>query len=161
VTTTVTPATADDIAAVAALMRETIAAVPYYSAQAIASELTKYTGDALHAMHAADAYAVMVSRDDAGLTGFCVSRWDDATVWLSWFGVAARARGQGIGAALVAALQASLPARGAHKIWCDSRADNVESIAVLERAGFRRIATLDDHWFHQDYLLWQWQYPKH
>ena len=53
------------------------------------------------------------------------------------------------------ALKASLPARGAHKVWCDSRADNVESIATLERAGFRRIASLENHWFNQDYLLWE------
>jgi len=30
-----------------------------------------------------------------------------------------------------------------------------ESIATLERAGFRRIARLENHWFNQDYLLWE------
>lgn len=151
----VSPASPTDIPAVAALMRATIERVPYYNARAIASELTKYTAEALAAQLAVDPYAVLVSRDAEGPTGFCVSRYDDATVWLSWFGVADRARRQGLGLALVEALKASLPARGAHKIWCDSRADNVESIGTLERAGFRRIASLENHWFNQDYLLWE------
>lgn len=151
----ISPASAAEIPAIAALMHATIRAVPYYNEQAIASELTKYTAETLAAQLAADRWAVVVSRDADGPTGFCVSRWDDATVWLSWFGVAAHARGQGLGLALVEALKASLAERGAHKIWCDSRADNVESIGTLERAGFRRIATLENHWFNQDYLLWE------
>ena len=137
-------------------MRATIAAVTYYNQRAIASELTKYAEPTLGARLAADPYAVLVARDAAGPTGFCVSLYDDATIWLDWFGTAARVRRQGVGGALIAALKASLPARGAHKIWCDSRSENVESIATLERASFRRIATLTNHWHNQDYLLWEW-----
>ena len=151
----ISPAAAHEFDALAALMRATIEPLTYYNAPAIAAELRKYTADSLRARAEHDPLAVLVSRDAAGLTGFCVSRYDDATVWLSWFGVADRARRQGLGLALVEALKASLPARGAHKIWCDSRADNVESIATLERAGFRRIASLENHWFNQDYLLWE------
>lgn len=152
----VMPAQPDEMEAVAALMRETIEPLGYYNERARAAELRKYTAETLRAMLANDAHAVMVARDASGVVGFCVSRYDDATIWLSWFGTAARARGGGIGAALLAALVASLPARGAHKIWCDSRTDNVESRRALERAGFRRIATLENHWFNQDYFLWEW-----
>jgi ribosomal protein S18 acetylase RimI-like enzyme len=154
---TVGPAAAQEVDAVAALMRSVIEPLAYYNAPAIVSELAKYSADALRALHAGDPQAVLVARDGDALAGFCVSRFDDGTIWLSWFGVASRARGRGVGGALIAALQATVPSRGAHKIWCDSRTDNVESRAVLERAGFRQVATLADHWYHQDYYLWEWR----
>lgn len=152
---TVGPATDQDIDALATLMRETIAAIPYYNDTAKAAEFAKYTVDRLRARLDGDPHALLVARDDAVLIGFCVSRFDDATIWLDWFGTAARARKRGVGAALLNALAATLPSRNAHKIWCDSRTDNVESAAALERAGFRRIATLSNHWHHQDYFLWE------
>jgi ribosomal protein S18 acetylase RimI-like enzyme len=155
----ISPAAAHEFDALAALMRATIEPLTYYNAPAIAAELRKYTADSLRARAEHDPLAVLVSRDAAGLTGFCVSRYDDATIWLDWFGVATRARGQGLGGALLAALKDTLPARGAHKIWCDSRTENVESRATLDRAGFRCLVTLSDHWYHQAYFLWEWVQP--
>jgi ribosomal protein S18 acetylase RimI-like enzyme len=144
--------------ALAALMRETIEPLSLYNARARSAELARYTADGLQAMVAEDPQSVLVARDGASLVGFCVSRYDDGTVWLSWFGTAALARGRGIGAALLAALAETLPSRHAHKVWCDSRVENTRSASVLERAGFRRIATLTNHWYGQDYYLWEW-YP--
>ena len=144
--------------ALASLMRETIEPLAYYNERARRAELARYTADGLRALAAGDPQAVLVARDHDGLTGFCVSRFDDGTIWLSWFGTAARARGRGVGAALLSALGQTLAARDAHKIWCDSRVDNVASRSVLERAGYRRVAELTNHWFGQDYFLWEW-YP--
>ena len=152
------PSTDHEIDALAALMRDTIQPLSYYNEQAIRAELHKYTADNLRALARDDPQAVLVARDAGGLAGFCVSRFDDGTIWLSWFGTAARARGQGVGAALLAALADSLPERNSHKIWCDSRVDNKESKSVLERFGFRRITTLTNHWYGQDYFLWEY-YP--
>lgn len=149
----------NEIDALAALMREVIEAIPYYNAAAIRAELEKYGPDQLRALATSDPQAVLVARDGDGITGFCISGDDDATIWLYWFGVAPRARGRGIGLALLAALGASAASRGAHKVWCDSRTENRESIAVLERTGFSRVATLTNHWHNQDYFLWEW-YPS-
>jgi ribosomal protein S18 acetylase RimI-like enzyme len=140
----------------ATLMRETIQPLSCYNGRAIRAELTKYTAEKLRALAAREPHAVLVARDGGGLTGFCVSRYDDGTIWLSWFGTALRARGRGIGASLLAALAATLPSRHAHKIWCDSRTDNTESKSVLTRAGYRQIATLTNHWYGQDYYLWEY-----
>lgn len=144
--------------AVATLMRDTIRPLACYNELARRAELAKYTADGLRSLVAGDPQAVLVARDGTGLIGFCVSRYDDGTIWLSWFGTAARARGQGVGTSLLAALASTLLSRHAHKIWCDSRVDNAESNSVLGRAGFRRIATLTNHWYGQDYYLWEW-YP--
>lgn len=156
--TAVGPVAAHEFDALAKLMRDTIEPLVYYNERAIAAELTKYTAEKLRAMAGEDPNAILVARDRDGLGGFCISRFDDGTVWLAWFGTAAHARGRGIGAALLSALASTLPPRNAHKIWCDSRVDNVESKSVLERAGYKRIATLVNHWYGQDYYLWEW-YP--
>ncbi len=154
----ISPISLHEFDGLAALMRSTIEGLSYYNERAKDAELAKYTAAGLRALRDSDSHAVLVARDDRGLIGFCVSRYDDGTIWLSWFGTAARVRRQGVAAALLQALAKTLPARNAHKIWCDSRVDNVESASVLERAGFRRIATLTNHWFGQDYYLWEW-YP--
>jgi ribosomal protein S18 acetylase RimI-like enzyme len=152
------PIAEHEIDALAALMRETIEPLTYYNDRAISAELTKYTSSTLRALVADDPHALIVARDETGLIGFCASRFDDGTIWLSWFGTAHRARGRGVGASLLAALTDTLPARHAHKIWCDSRTDNKESKSVLESAGYRRITTLVNHWYGQDYFLWE-SYP--
>jgi ribosomal protein S18 acetylase RimI-like enzyme len=149
---------AHEFDALTTLMRETIRPLSIYNERAIQSEFAKYTEASLRALAAVDPHSIIVARDSDGLTGFCISRFDDGTIWLSWFGTAARARGRGIGAALLAALAATLPARDAHKIWCDSRTENEKSKSVLERAGYRRITTLVNHWYRQDYFLWEY-YP--
>lgn len=139
-------------------MLDTIQPLAYYNERAIRAELAKYGAANLRSMIADDPQSILVARDAGGLAGFCVSRFDDGTIWLAWFGTALRARGRGVGAALLAALADTLPARHAHKIWCDSRTENKESKSVLERAGFRRIATLTNHWYGQHYFLWEY-YP--
>jgi ribosomal-protein-alanine N-acetyltransferase len=153
---TVGPVEEHEVDALASLIRHTILAIPYYNDEAKASEIGKFNAYGLRELIAGDPLAVLVARDATALTGFCISRYDDGPVWLTWFGTAAHARGRGVGAALLNALAESLPSRGAHKIWCDSRTDNAESISVLERFGFKRIATIPNHWHHQDYYLWEW-----
>lgn len=144
-----------EFAALAALMRETIGPLGYYNERARLAELKKYSAETLRALAAADPRAVIVARDELGLTGFCVSSCDGGIVSLAWYGTATRARGRGVGAALLAALAATLSDRDGHKLWCDSRTDNKESNSVLERAGYKRVATLSNHWFGQDYFLWE------
>jgi ribosomal protein S18 acetylase RimI-like enzyme len=157
-TPAVGPIAVHEVDALVALMRDTIQPLSCYNARARRAELAKYSVDGLRSLMAEDPQAVLVARDGAGLIGFCVSRHDDGTIWLSWFGTASRARGRGVGASLLTALAKTLPSRHAHKIWCDSRVDNTQSQSVLERAGFHRITTLTNHWYEQDYYLWEW-YP--
>jgi ribosomal protein S18 acetylase RimI-like enzyme len=145
----------NEIGALVALMHGTIAPLSYYNESAIRAELAKYTPDELRARLAGDPSAALVARDGERLVGYCVSRFDNGTIYLDWYGTAPEARGRGIGASLLTALADSLPSRRAHKIWCDSRTDNKESNAVLERAGYHRIATLVNHWYGQDYFLWE------
>jgi ribosomal protein S18 acetylase RimI-like enzyme len=148
----------DEIGALVGLMHSTIAPLSYYNESAIRAELAKYTPDELRSRVAGDPSAALVARNGDALVGYCVSRFDNGTIYLDWYATdpEARGRGRGIGISLLAALAETLPSRRAHKIWCDSRTDNKESNSVLERFGFRRITTLVNHWYGQDYFLWEW-----
>jgi ribosomal protein S18 acetylase RimI-like enzyme len=143
---------AGEAEAVAALMARTIAVLDFYSERARAAETAIYTAAYLRELVAEDPDGVLVA-DAGGPAGFCVSRYDDDLIWLSWFGVAPELRGRGAGAALLDAMHAARRAAGVHKVWCDSRTDNHASRAALARAGYREIVTIPDHWYRQDYVL--------
>src|ERR1019366_1845462 len=76
------PIAEHEIDALAALMRDTIQPLAYYNERARRAELAKYTTDELRSLVAEDPQAVLVARDSSGLLGFCVSRFDDGTLWL-------------------------------------------------------------------------------
>ena len=142
-----------DAARVAGLMRQVIAAVPFYSDEAKRSETGKYAEAALREAAAADPDAVLVAKSGGEAVGFCVSRYDDGLIWLSWFGVDPAWRGAGVADLLLARLEEATRARGIHKIWCDSRTANHPSRRALARAGFREICTVTNHWYGQDFVL--------
>ncbi|MEW5926273.1 MAG: GNAT family N-acetyltransferase [Gemmatimonadota bacterium] len=142
-----------DAGRVAGLMREVIAATPYYTDEARRSEIAKYPAEALREAAADDPGAVLVAKAEGEVVGFCVSRPDDGLVWLSWFGVDPAWRGRGVADALLARLVDATRARGVHKLWCDSRTDNFPSRRALARAGFREICTVENHWYGLDFVL--------
>lgn len=142
-----------DAGRVAGLMREVIAAVPFYSDEAKRSETGKYGEESLREAAAVDPDAVLVAKAGGDVVGFCVSRPDDGLIWLSWFGVHPAWRGAGVADLLLARLEGAARARGIHKVWCDSRTTNLPSRRALARAGFREICTVQNHWYGQDFVL--------
>jgi len=145
----------DEATTTALLLREVVAGLPYYNERAKSEELAKYGPEALARDVEADPDAVLVAVLDEQVVGFCINRYDDGLLWLSWFGVRPDARERGVGAALLAAFAATASRRRAHKLWCDTRTDNVRSQSVLSKAGFRKICTLSNHWYGQDFILWE------
>ena len=144
-----------EIAEVSALFAETVLSLPYYNEIARRSEVSKYSPCRLEQMIAADVDSVRVATDNKRIVGFCFSNIDDGLIWLSWFGVSPEHRQRGIGTALLTALDERAKRAGAHKIWCDCRPNNVASRVTLAASGYREICTLVNHWYGQDYLLWE------
>jgi len=145
----------DEARAVEELFRDVVSPLTYYNSRALEEELTKYAAAHLEALVDQDPDAILVARIDAELVGFCISSYDDGLLWLAWFGVSASARGRGFGVYLLEALERSASRRRAHKVWCDTRTSNEVSARVLERAGYNRIAELTNHWYGQDFYLWE------
>lgn len=147
------PMEASEAEAVAMLIGRVIAGLDFYNDQARQTEQGIYTASYLAEAVAADRDAVLVACDANRIAGFCVSRYDDDLIWLSWFGVAPGYEQRGIGMALLSELAERRRAVGVHKIWCDSRTENHASRAALAKAGYHEICQINDHWYRQDYVL--------
>jgi ribosomal protein S18 acetylase RimI-like enzyme len=102
-----------------------------------------------------DPGSVLTAHLDNKLVGFVISNLDDETIWLSWFGVDMAVRQRGVGSSLLRALDQRARLVGAHKVWCDSRTDNMASRLALSKHGFQPICTIPDHWYRQDFILWE------
>ena len=128
----------------------------FYNTVAKKSECRKYTVDKLAAIRAVDPYSVLVAvNDDGTVVGFCFNHFDDYTIWLDWFAVRPDFRRKGVGGAFIEAVVETARKRGAHKVWCDTRASNEPSMKLLRKSGFRKIAEVKRHWYKQDFILWE------
>jgi ribosomal protein S18 acetylase RimI-like enzyme len=144
---------------VARLVRAVVLATPYYNERAKSHEISKYGASGLRAMIREDPDSVLVARQESRVVGFGMSRLDDGLLWLSWIGIDAAHRGRGLGRALLRAMERSARSRGCHKVWCDCRTTNTASARMLESSGYARLATVRQHWYRQDFILWQKRAP--
>ncbi len=64
-------------------------------------------------------------------------------------------RHHGVGHALMAAKFKECKKLGCHKIETDSIVGNEFGKRLLEETGWKKIANLKNHWFGQDYYLWE------
>ncbi len=119
------------------------------------SELEKYTEIQLVDKIREDPYSVIVYQERDQIKAFCFSRFDDYLIWLEWFGIKKELRSKGISKIIIEKLIESAKERGCHKIWCDCRTDNIVSIKSLLSNGFFPITTISNHWYGQDFLLFQ------
>jgi ribosomal protein S18 acetylase RimI-like enzyme len=145
----------DAIAEVSALFSKVVSSLPYYNDTSKRAELSKYSPGRLQQLIAADVDSVQVAMADSRPVGFCFSSIDDGIIWLSWFGVSSDYRRRGVGTSLLRTLDERAKRAKAHKIWCDCRQNNGESRATLASFGYREICQLFNHWYGQDFLLWE------
>ena len=145
-----------DLSDIAGLFARLLRGIPYYNAPAKEGEAKKYTGATLTGKLAEDPNSVLVARDpDGTVVGFCFSHFDDFTIWIDWFGVDASSRQRGVGTAILKKIVQTAPKRRAHKVWCDTRADNEPSKRLLQKMGFTRLVEIKNHWYGQDFILWE------
>jgi ribosomal protein S18 acetylase RimI-like enzyme len=138
------------------LFQTIVRASTYYNEWAKKTELDRYSAAKLAEMAASEPESVVVARAGGELAGFCFSHNDSlGLVWLDWVGVAESCRRRGLARTLVRHLIEAAPARGAHKIWCDTRVGNAAAATIFEKLGFERICELRNHWYGLDYYLWQ------
>ena len=151
----VQPPDPGEVEAVSDLFTEIVTSLPYYNEKAKSAEIAKYTPGQLRRAMAADVEAVLIAKIDRSLAGLCFSHADDDLIWLSWFAVSRCLQRRGIGTALLRHLEDRARRAGSHKIWCDCRTENLASRIILKRCGYLEIGTAKNHWYRQDFILWE------
>jgi ribosomal protein S18 acetylase RimI-like enzyme len=152
---TIGPMTYEEAEDLSAMFRQIVISLPYYNEIAKRSEIAKYSPELLRASVSEFPASVLVAREEGKLVGFCFNKDDDGLVWLAWFGVHPSYRRQGVGLALLQKLEESARHRGSHKIWCDCRTENEASRAALSNYGYVELCTVRNHWYGQDFILWE------
>jgi ribosomal protein S18 acetylase RimI-like enzyme len=132
-----------------------VEALPYYNDTAKRSEIAKYSAESLRQLAEKEPDSVLVARVAEQIIGFCFSESDDGLVWLAWFGVAPSFRHQGVGSQLLAKLDETVRNGRSHKIWCDCRTENEASKIALTNHGYVQLCTVRNHWYGQDFILWE------
>jgi ribosomal protein S18 acetylase RimI-like enzyme len=145
----------DEAIVTAELFTEVVTALPYYNQAAKASELAKYSPSSLLDSLLNDPDSILIARTSDKVVGFCFNHNDDGVIWLSWFGVHPDYRGMGVGSALLRKLEETVSNGRSHKIWCDCRTENEGSKYVLSKEGYTELCTVLNHWYGQDFILWQ------
>lgn len=141
--------------AVSQLFTDVVQSLSYYNEVAKSSEIAKYSADALRSLAAKDPHAVLVAKAGDKLIGFCFSDVDDGPVWLAWFGVLKEFRNRHVGYLLLEELEKTVRIRRVHKIWCDCRTENEGARIVLAKMGYVELCTVRNHWYGQDFILWE------
>jgi ribosomal protein S18 acetylase RimI-like enzyme len=140
---------------VSALFAQVVQGLPYYNQVAQTAELTKYSTAKLRKLVTDDPGSVLVANVAGKSVGFCFSSQDDSLIWMAWIGVHPAYRRIKVASSLIQSLELRAEQLGSHKIWCDCRTTNVASRKMLTNNGFRQICTISNHWFGQNFILWE------
>jgi ribosomal protein S18 acetylase RimI-like enzyme len=145
----------EDCAVASNLLETVISSMTMYNDWAKQTELAEHRAQVLEQRLHNDPHSLIGAFDDDVLMGVVTSSLEAGLIWLGWIVVSPEQRGRGVARALMLALEDSAGARGAHKIWCDSRIENDISKALLEASDYRIAAKLERHWYGLDYFIWE------
>jgi ribosomal protein S18 acetylase RimI-like enzyme len=148
-------ATPKEVDTVADVFRRVVQPLDIYCEKSRAGAIDRHTPNNLSKCISADPTAVAMAYIDSRPVGFAITEDQHGPIWIDWFGVLPDNRGHGIGESLISFLIADRRARRATRLWCDTRTNNKPSIALFEKLQFSRLCELRNHWYGQDYYLWE------
>lgn len=128
---------------------------PYYSRIAIKEELKRFSIKNLRKEFKDKNNLYIIAEEGDKIIGARNGYYEAGIFWSDWGVVNPLYRRKGISRTLMTFLEKKLKKEGIHKIWCDSRTTNKESVAALGKLGFKKIVTIKNHWYKQNFILWQ------
>jgi len=134
---------------------EIVDSLKYYNEKAKRDEKNYFNLNELEKKLKEDKYSIIIIMDNNVIIGFCFSKYDDCIIWLEWVWLIEEYRWKKIINKILDSLEESAIKRNCHKIWCDSRTENISSLKAFQRNWYEIITTLKNHWYWQDFLLWQ------
>ena len=131
-------ATTKDIPALSRFYQSIIRESPYYSEVAIKEELKRFSIKNLTKEFCDKDNLYLIAKLGNEIVGARNGYREAGMFWSDWGVVHASNRCHGISRPLMAFFENKLKKEGAHKIWCDSRTNNKESILSLKSFGFKK-----------------------
>lgn len=154
------PATADDLRLVHQRLMEVIEASPYYNEEFKAHEKGRLTLGYLEALLAADPWHVALMLKDGETVGFMLSGPELGTLWLYWSYLYPEHRKSGVAMAAMRTFLTHWDNSRFHKVATYTKPGNDVAAAIMKRFGWTHTATLEQHMFGEDYLLFEHKLTK-
>ncbi len=136
------------------LVTDVIQNTPYYSEWGRISECSGYKFESIKNRMLDKNFLFLAAKINKRIVGFSAGHHDFGTFWLDWIGIDKNFRKRCIGTGLLVFLEKYLKGKGVHKIWLDTIQTNNEAINFFRKAKFKRICSLKNHWYNQDFYLW-------
>ena len=151
----VRPAQFKELKLVHRRLMEAIDTSPFYAEEFKAFEKARLTPEFLAALHDADPHHVLLFIRNGTPAGFMVSGPELGTLWLYWSYVFPEYRRSALALYGMRNFISHWDNGRFHKIATYTKSGNDPAAAIMNRLGFRHVATLEQHIFGEDYLLYE------
>ena len=144
-----------DIPALSEIYTNIIKINPYYSQWAKKSELKRFNPKSIGEDMANKDNLYILMKDKNKIIGASNGYYEAGLFWIDWLVVNYNYRRKGLALKLIRYFENKLNKENIHKVWCDSRTTNIESESLLTKLGYKKLVTIKNHWYKQDFILWQ------